>query len=133
MQNIYFCIMSRWIAVLCCVLYLLASTEAKQFLKVPVLLQHFEEHQQKSDNLSFLDFIYMHYAGSDFDDSDQDRDDQLPFKTPFSPSASDSFLPTAAKPFVEPNNTPVQELKFPQSIGLHCSYFPSIWQPPKIS
>lgn len=51
-----------------------------QLLKVPVLIEHYAEHQQRSGNLSFSDFIAMHYLGQDIDDNDDDRDMQLPFK-----------------------------------------------------
>ncbi|RAV27614.1 hypothetical protein DN748_17660 [Sinomicrobium soli] len=47
--------------------------------KVPVLIQHYTEHQQKYQ-LDFVDFLTMHYWGHDLDDDDDDRDMQLPFK-----------------------------------------------------
>lgn len=51
-----------------------------QLFKVPVLFQHFEEHQSHNGNLDFIDFLAMHYWGDDINDSDDDRDMQLPFK-----------------------------------------------------
>ncbi|UUC44056.1 hypothetical protein [Flavobacterium cerinum] len=51
-----------------------------QLFKVPVLFQHFEEHQAHNGSLGFVDFLAMHYWGDDINDSDDDRDMQLPFK-----------------------------------------------------
>ncbi|THF53332.1 hypothetical protein E6C50_03780 [Flavobacterium supellecticarium] len=51
-----------------------------QLFKLPVLFQHFEEHQNDNGNLGFVDFLAMHYWGDDINDSDDDRDMQLPFK-----------------------------------------------------
>jgi hypothetical protein len=63
-------------------IFLIASNSSfiQQFYKLPILIQHFEEHKQLND-LSFLDFLSMHYWGEDIKDNDADRDMQLPFKT----------------------------------------------------
>ncbi|WP_290967230.1 hypothetical protein [Flavobacterium sp.] len=47
---------------------------------MPVLVQHYMEHQQRSNGLAFTDFIAMHYLGQDINDNDDERDMQLPFK-----------------------------------------------------
>ena len=51
-----------------------------QLCKIPTLLQHFQEHQQRNHHLAFIDFLAMHYWGDDLNDDDDDRDRQLPFK-----------------------------------------------------
>lgn len=63
-------------------IFLIASNSSfvQQFYKLPILVQHFQEHKELSD-LSFLDFLSMHYWGEDLKDNDADRDMQLPFKT----------------------------------------------------
>lgn len=52
-----------------------------QFFKIPVLFQHFEEHQQIDQRVTFFTFLSMHYWGDDMQDNDDDRDNQLPFKS----------------------------------------------------
>lgn len=52
----------------------------EELFKVPVLVQHYLEHQQKNSCLEFGDFLAMHYWGEDIDDKDDERDMQLPFK-----------------------------------------------------
>lgn len=51
-----------------------------QVYKLPVLINHFIEHQQRDGKVTFLDFMSMHYWGKDIDDNDQDKDMQLPYK-----------------------------------------------------
>ncbi|WJS96703.1 hypothetical protein NYQ10_09650 [Flavobacterium johnsoniae] len=62
-------------------IFLIASNSSfvQQFYKLPILIEHFQEHQ-KLQNVSFIDFLSMHYWGEDLNDNDDDRDMQLPFK-----------------------------------------------------
>ncbi len=50
-------------------------------LKLPVVFQHFAEHQQEDKNISFFHFLSIHYLHGSPMDKDHDRDMQLPFKT----------------------------------------------------
>ena len=63
-------------------IFLIASNSSfvQQFYKLPILIQHYDEHKQLMD-LSFIDFLSMHYWGEDLKDNDADRDMELPFKT----------------------------------------------------
>lgn len=64
----------------------------QQFYKLPVLLQHFKEHQEIK-KISFIDFLEMHYWGEDAKDNDADRDMQLPFKNISGNSLQLVFVP----------------------------------------
>lgn len=58
-----------------------------ELFKLPDLLNHFTEHKTADQSIDIFDFISMHYLGDDMNDTDQDKDMQLPFKkitTPFS-------------------------------------------------
>ena len=52
----------------------------EQLLKVPVLIEHYVEHQDQNSNLAFTDYLAMHYWGKDINDKDDARDKELPFK-----------------------------------------------------
>lgn len=41
---------------------------------------HYMEHRERDNRIEMLEFLSMHYWGQDINDSDQDRDMQLPFK-----------------------------------------------------
>ncbi|HZY83102.1 MAG TPA: hypothetical protein VFE50_26465 [Cyclobacteriaceae bacterium] len=64
-------------------LYALTFTECHQALKLPLLFEHYEHHASTM-NITFVEFLIMHYEtdiAHDNDDTDNDEDMQLPFKT----------------------------------------------------
>lgn len=60
---------------------LLSPSTIHQLIKVPFLLTHLDQHQQKDQSLGLFEFLAMHYWGNDLDDDDDAQDRQLPFKT----------------------------------------------------
>jgi len=62
-------------------IYLLGATELSQLLKIPLLIEHYTEHKLDNGNLSLLSFMYMHYVGDDGDTTDEQKDQNLPFKS----------------------------------------------------
>lgn len=80
----WFLVFSPTMARLTLYLMLLAvslnSLPIVQLAKLPVLVEHFREHQCLDEQITFLDFLAMHYWGNDLNDNDDARDNQLPFK-----------------------------------------------------
>jgi hypothetical protein len=113
-------------------LYILAATEFRQFLKFPVLVEHFNEHKKDNQQISFLDFIYMHYAGDDDNDRDNDRDMQLPFKAQDGSSANILFMPSTSEYSLPEKACTIDSpgINY-EELNLTSSYLASIWQPPK--
>jgi len=72
--------MKKIVALLFISIYLFSTTEIHQFLKIPALFEHYNEHQSKDKALSFLSFLYKHYK-ENTKDADYDKDLKLPFKT----------------------------------------------------
>lgn len=62
-------------------IYLLGATELNQLLKMPLLIEHYMEHKLDNGSLSLLSFMYMHYVGDDGDATDEQKDQNLPFKS----------------------------------------------------
>lgn len=52
-----------------------------QVMKLPLLLQHYQVHQELNPSMRMIDFLAMHYWGKDIDDQDEEQDQKLPFKT----------------------------------------------------
>ncbi len=71
----------KTVAILFTAIYLLGATEASQLLKLPVLVQHYYEHKAGNASVTLFTFLQMHYLGNDNDDTDNLRDEALPFKT----------------------------------------------------
>ncbi|RYZ24382.1 MAG: hypothetical protein EOP49_45820 [Sphingobacteriales bacterium] len=60
---------------------MLAFSELPQLLKIPVFIEHFQEHQQRDPGTTVWGFIAEHYQGKFVVDDDYQRDMQLPFRT----------------------------------------------------
>ena len=71
--------MSRLFAISLLVLYINSNTEFHEMLRLPILLEHYRQHQQQVSDISFWDFLVMHYQSDVAHDAD---DNQLPFKDP---------------------------------------------------
>jgi len=59
-------------------IHLLGNTEISQVFKLPNLIDHYFEHHRQNTDLSFFQFLAMHYGGDDGTDADNDKDMQLP-------------------------------------------------------
>ncbi|MBK5279986.1 MAG: hypothetical protein JJE09_14095 [Bacteroidia bacterium] len=57
--------------------FLVSFTEFSEVLRLPLLIEHFTEHKSKVDDLSFWQFLVMHY---ETDVAHDDQDMSLPFK-----------------------------------------------------
>ncbi|WP_235126682.1 hypothetical protein [Dyadobacter sp. CY347] len=72
--------MKRFIRNMLLAIVILDTTSLYQIMKAPSLIKHFLEHKSLDQNVSFVDFLSMHYWGEDLNDNDDEKDMQLPFK-----------------------------------------------------
>jgi hypothetical protein len=110
-----------------------SATELNQFFKLPVLFEHFSEHRTENKNITFLQFLKIHYQGNHAPDNDDLKDKRLPFKSHGNSFSTQIFavLPAFSEieiPVFTDNN---------KSVTIHKNQFittlqlESIWQPPK--
>lgn len=133
----------KTIAIAFLFIFLCANTELGQLFKLPNLLHHFLEHHDdlndkhynEDQDISFLDFIAMHY-GNNSHHADQEKHDHenLPFKTL---NTSVTLLLAIENPqlisFSKPKTFAVtQTVPFRQEFYT-SDVFASIWLPPKLS
>jgi len=126
--------MKRTLAIFFLSVYLLATTEAGELFKLPVIFQHYQEHQLLTQELTFLQFLDIHYMHGSPRDADYDRDMQLPFKT-----CDHSTIVTAN--CVMPSPVFIMERKVHLSAkqpilpytnpDYSYHFLASIWQPPR--
>lgn len=125
--------MKKTIAILFISLYVLSATELNQFFKLPILFEHFSEHKTENRNITFLQFLKIHYQGNHTPDSDDLKDKRLPFKSHGNSFSTQIFAVLPAFTVIEipvfsDNN---------KSIAIYKNQFiptlqlESIWQPPK--
>lgn len=115
-------------------IYLLSTTQFSELLKVPVLIEHFKEHQQWDKDLSVIGFLFMHYVEDDPQYADHDRDMQMPFKVINTNAMSMvSFIVQATQIFATPIiHFKKQKQRLTSDDFAYSSlYLSSIWQPPR--
>lgn len=126
--------LKKGISILFLSIYLLSSTQLKELLKLPILVEHFIEHREKDSSICFLEFLCMHYAHGDVKDADYDKDMKLPFKSAENSHSSVSlYLPSTT--FKQDFIIHIKEGKqrFPLYNSSYSStYLSSIWQPPRV-
>ena len=108
-----------------------ANTSIGQLLKVPNLIEHFNEHKNEltSNSNSFINYIVSHYSKNA--ENNHDHQD-LPFKT-FDNSSSVLFAFSiityqiqVIKPLISAKK------KFFYNISFESNLIASIWLPPKL-
>ena len=62
-------------------IYMFSFSELHQFLKIPILFQHFTEHRLINPGITFAAFLDEHYLQGFVMDDDYQRDNQLPFRS----------------------------------------------------
>jgi hypothetical protein len=124
--------MRRARAISLLLLYFLVNTELRELVRLPILFEHFSEHKQQNNHITFSEFIVLHYFSGHLKDADLERHQQLPFTGIHCEELSASVaLPVES--FEE-----LPEITYATlNAGLYVSRFHSsllqftIWQPPK--
>ena len=117
------------------VVFMLSNTELHQFIKLPVLIHHYIEHQSQNANESLLVFLTEHYNENSSHSSENNKDHHnLPFKT-HDCTAAHSFAVYTSHPDLSIAEPVTVSSKIP--VPANVAFIPSaflcnIWQPPKI-
>ena len=72
--------MKRLAGILLVSVYMVSFAELHNLLKIPILFEHYKEHQHLKPGISFWTFIKLHYLDRISVDDDYQRDQQLPFR-----------------------------------------------------
>lgn len=115
------------------VVYLFSSTQLSELLKIPLLIEHYSEHQMGSEKLSFADFLHMHYVDHENHSDDKDRD--LPFQAHSNSEIVHYYLPISPSVYTISTlsiSDQTEEKNFHTvDHSLTSSFLSSIWQPPQ--
>lgn len=114
-------------------IYIFANTELHQLLKTSDFVGHYAQHKMEDSEMSFFEFIHLHYFSGGIKDSDYATDMKLPFKTnDFTEyRLSDQFFHFTIIEIIQPVFIYPEDL-----IAFHPTpnilHFPTdIWQPPR--
>jgi hypothetical protein len=131
---LYIYLLKKAIAILFLTSYLFSTTQLRELLKLPMLVQHYIEHKAENKNITFLGFLDMHYAHGNVKDADYDKDMKLPFKTITLNASVIAFCqePNFTFSCTKQIFTTITKQKFPRtSVHFPTSYLDAIWQPPR--
>ncbi|MGB3130807.1 MAG: hypothetical protein WBB26_03940 [Saprospiraceae bacterium] len=126
--------MKKGFAIFFLVLYVVSTTQVIEILKLPMLLSHFQDHRIQDKEISFLDFLEMHYLNGNPIDEDYAQDMKLPFKSTGESTINFISFYTPCTYFEPFDVAPIKEgtQKFFDHHNMNASSFlSSIWQPPK--
>jgi hypothetical protein len=120
--------MKRTVAISLLVLHLGLFTEMKEMVRLPLLVEHYLEHRELVPEMSFLQFLAMHYKTDVAHDA---TDMELPFKG----CDQSCFCPTFTVPDqrlpVEVVSTDRQEYFVEYVSFIPSSGLDEIFQPPR--
>lgn len=91
--------------------YFLGNTEVGQLVNLPKLITHYQLHHQLNSNVSFLDFVSMHYFGDDGITSDDFQDNELPFRQLHKPFSAIAYIVPQVASF-NSNTTFISPVRF---------------------
>jgi len=124
--------LQRIYSILLILIFLIAQTPAQQLLKLPLLIEHFNEHKQGRASFDLGDFFKMHYVDAEKKDKDYEKDMRLPFKKNDMHFFAGVFLCIQSEYLeIEPVSV-VSNKIYPTIDPALCNWIHgSIWQPPK--
>ena len=123
--------MNKLIAYFLISVFMCANTSIGQLLKVPNLIEHYNEHKNEltTDSISFIDYIVSHYSKNA--DNNHDHED-LPFKT-LDNSSSTLFAFSIITYQIQVIKSLIStQKKFFYNKSFKSNLIASIWLPPKL-
>lgn len=128
--------MKKVVCILFISIYLFSTTDLKELLKINVIAQHLNEHQKNDSSVSLFSFLVMHYVTDDHNEKDNERDNQLPFKSSETFISAD-YSVSVINEFASHNflgwESKTNELFFNNENFVIKSFKAIVWHPPKIS
>jgi hypothetical protein len=109
-------------------LSLFAGGLLTEICRIPLLIEHFEEHEKSNHEISFLTFLNEHYSQNDSSDSEHGN---LPFKSHLHTSSLLLALDLKNRQPEPVEFIQVQSFVFPSSIGNEANTVISVFQPPQ--
>ncbi len=123
--------MKRFLAISLILLYINSNTEFHEVLRLPLLVEHFAEHKKLVGDISFWDFLVMHYKTNASHDADDNR---LPFKDP-AHSFTASTLAVPIPKIILKDAQLIAEVSHISSYteSFIASHLSDIFQPPRLA
>jgi hypothetical protein len=128
--------LKKWISILFLSTYLLTATELNELFKLPLLVEHFVQHNEGNKHVNFWEFLCDHYSTDSIKDADYDEDMKLPFKSQSHFEKNNNINSFCFELAIQINNLPsfiVKDFVILSEQLNNNSSINTIWQPPKFS
>lgn len=125
--------MRKTLVILLVSIHLIGNTEVGQLLRAPQLISHYFQHHRQDPDISFLEFIVMHYWGDDGTAADDDLDSKLPCHNINHNTISHVFSPMVkdiAPALVSTETAPAYNSRL--VAGISSKHVLLILQPPRV-
>ncbi len=101
---------------------------------MPILVDHYFDHNEENKNTTLISFLYAHYCIEDGTDIDAAEDKELPFKS--TDQINNIHFSSLTPPFISYCIQKTFRLKIENHIDrdethLPNQYLDAIWQPPR--
>jgi hypothetical protein len=103
-----------------------------ELMKIPQLIEHFNDHQERGSEVSFWTFMDMHYFSATAEDGDFPEDMKLPFKSSdsFGYSLSVTTLPSFSYELTHSYTSLLLHTVHESDCAISDGASQSVWQPP---
>ena len=125
--------MNKVIALFLISVFMCANTSIGQLLKIPNLIEHYNEHKNEltTTSISFIDFLESHYSKNT--ENNPEEHQNLPFKT-FEIASTVFVLVNHIIFQIQPVKAVISsKQKFFYQASFKSDLISSIWLPPKIA
>jgi|GEM_PF-68687 len=132
-ENNKFGALKKLISIFVALTLLIFSTELQELLKLPLLFQHYYEHKAINEEITFVRYLADHYNSIPHTDNDEDRDNQLPFKSEDKNSVLTSLAIPLFNGFTIKSLITIMTSRLPvyDDDDIPHTSLGRIWQPPK--
>jgi hypothetical protein len=124
-------------AVILLLVYSFSAIQLSELVKLKALVHHYYETRQNDDpNISFFEFMVMHYVTDDGNSKDNDRDSELPFKSNHNivANSATTFILNRFEVILRTPVAAAKEDRFNYDTPfLSSNFYDLVWNPPRLS
>ena len=134
-MNTFVTMRYRWvIAVFLLFIYIQPAGVVRELFKLPLLIEHYFDHQEEKNRMGLVSFLVSHYYTEDGTDYDADEDSRLPFKSDeqiFSAVSIAVSPPVSSDILTRPDFSLVRNYVILDDENILSDHPDAIWQPPR--
>jgi hypothetical protein len=125
----------RWpIAFFILFIYIQPAGAVRELFKLPLLVEHYFDHQEENKEVNLVSFLISHYYTEDGTDYDANEDSKLPFKSSDQISSGITIAmspPASSEMLSHPDLSPLRNYVIMDDENIPSNHLDAIWQPPR--